>query len=474
MPKKDTNTSLNKSKLIKLLAKLPPKTVKTFKAWYKQMGSPKRDAFLILDYLLLYYPDFDSTRLLQDIAFKKIFGQLPYDYRKLMKGVSQVHVDLKQYLVHQELAEDESLNNFLLAKIYTKYELFHERQLLINKQLSPKSSPNHPDDFHHILQWEDLSFFSEIETTKNANKQGITNAMAALDWYYLGQKLKYACEISTQKKLYNLTYSINLESAIITFCQINFEQLPLFHQVYFTAWRLIQLPSSKHFEQLKEIYISNYHQFNAKDQLYVLTHLINFTSNQLRKKTANALEDAFDLYRFGIEHQILVIDTLFIDVHFVNIISICSALEKFEWIESKLTSELYTLVKNQAPSTYNIALARLSFAKKDFMACISYLIGVDYKIFGHSSKARSYQIACAYELNESPHIIESHCKSFENYLRRNSHSFPLKVAANLNFIHMMRQLNKPNPNKSKIQSIFDKAHAVSFHAWLQQKIIDLS
>ena len=48
-----------------------------------------------------------------DFAFKKIFGKIPFDYRRLMKTISQIHLDLKQYLVHLELADDDFLNNFL-------------------------------------------------------------------------------------------------------------------------------------------------------------------------------------------------------------------------------------------------------------------------------------------------------------------------------------------------------------------------
>lgn len=471
MPKKITITNLNKSKLIKLLIKLDAKTVKAFKAYYKQLGNSERDAFLILEHLLSYYPEFDSPNLLQDVAFKKIFGKaVAYDYRKLMKGVSQVHVDLKQYLVNKMVAEDESLNNFLLAKVYTKYDLPHERQLLIDKQLPPKITPNHPDDFFNLLQWEDLSFFSEGSAKKQPNQQGITRAMTALDWYYLGHKLKYACEISTQKRLYNLAYTINFEASITTFCQKNFNTLPLYHKTYFTAWQLNYAPNTELFARLKTIYFTHYKSFPSADQLYLLTHLLNFSIAQIRKKVPNAMTDTFDIYRFGIENQILIINNFFIDSHFINLIIISSVLQKFNWIEKLLSDKLGVLVKANSPSTYNIAMARLNFAKSNFKECLSFLIDINYKIFEHSCKARSYQIACAYELKADFLIIESHCKSFENFLRRNATKHPKGATAYLNFINLVRQLNKINPNKNKLKASFNKASPISFYEWLEQKI----
>lgn len=476
MSKNISKNNLIKSKLTQLLAALDPPTVKQFKAWFKLQGNPKRDALLVLNYLLRYHPHFDSLKLDQVIAFNKIFGKkLSFNYRRLMKAVSQVHLELKQYLIEQELAKDDFLPDFLLAKVYTKYNLANERTLLMNKQLKKQKELQHTDEFWMEMQWHDFSFFSEKKlSNQNQNQQqGVLKADKALDWYYLGKKLKYACEIASQEKLYNLDYEIQFIAPIIAFCKTHYVTLPIYHQIFFSVWQFIQTPSLISYNELKHLLKKNHREFEQQDQFLILNQLTNFMANQLRKRTTNALEELFELYQFGIEQKIFLMDHSFVGIHFINLISICSALEKFTWIENLLADELGNLVKDYDISTYSIAMARLSFAKKDFQACIAYLIEVDYSLFVHSKKARMYQIACAYEMNELPHIIETHCKSFENYLRRNEGIYLTSIQSNLNFIYLIRKVNKFNPDKNKLIQIFNKLTPIAFHKWLQEKIDQL-
>ena len=471
--KNTPKNSLVKSKLIKLLAKLPAPTVKQFKAWHKQQGSPTRDAFLILKYILSYYPTFDSPKLVQEIAFKKIFGKVAYDYRRLMKAVSQVHLDLKRYLVTIELTEDDFLSDFLLAKIYTKYDLPHERQLIINKNIQPKKPPNYPEAFHQVMEWNDFSFFTELQDTKQSQIANIQQAMNALDWYYLGKKLKYVCEIAIQKKLYKLKYSVKLEEAIMQFCKNNQADLPLYHQVYFMAWQLIKYQNQTTFEELKTKFIHHHSQLPRTDQLYLLTHLMNYATYLVRTKAKNGLEESFSLYKIGIEQEILLNNQIIIVSHFRNLITISSVLEQFDWIDKMLVTKLKQPLQSVPISDYNLSMARLNFSKKAYKTCIGHLIEVDYSQFIPSANARIYQIACAFELKESPHIIESHCKSFENYLRRNTGKYPKIVESDLNFISIVRRLNHVRVNKINIQTHFNSFASIAFHVWLQQKINNL-
>jgi len=475
LTKKETKNNLKTSKLIGLLAKLPPKTAKQFKAWMKNQGSPNRDAFLVLTYLLLHYPEFDSTNLAHPLAFKKIFKKTAYDYRRLMKAVSQIHLDLKDYLVQIELKNDDFLSDFLLAKVYNKYDLVKERTLLINKQLKPQKELQYLNDFWYELHWQDFSFFSENKlNNKNQNQQnGILKAEKALDWYYLGKKLKYACEIATQEKLYNLDHKVQFADLIRTFCKTNYVALPIYHQVFFSLWQFIQTPNLNSYNEIKEIFEKNYQHFEQQDQFFIIAQFINFISNQLRKKEENALEELYELYKFGIEKAIFVLDESFVSLSFINLISICSALEKFAWIEKILNNQLGELAKAYDISTYSIAMARLSFAKKDFQACIAHLVEVDYSLFIHSRNARMYQIACGYEMRELPQIIETNCKSFENYLRRNQEIYLPNIQSGLNFIFMVRKLNKFNPDKNRLTKIFSQLTPIAFHIWLKEKIDEL-
>ncbi len=473
MPKKTTITNLNKSKLVKLLAKVDAKTVKAFKAYYKQLGSSERDAFLILDYLLAYYPEFDSPRLLQDVAFQKIFGKaVPYDYRKLMKGVSQVHVDLKQYLVNKMVAEDDFLSDYLLAKVYTKYQLRHELTLLLEKKRIIEPTVSSPQSYYEQMQWEQLDFFGDGKTKLNQKENSLNQAMTALDVYYLGVKLKFACDIATKQILLGSEYEIQLANAVQLHVKANYDSLPVFHQFYWLAWQLILHRKEESYQKLKRLFWHQYHFLTKEDQLILFTYLFNYCAFRIRTNDLTFVKKSFELFKFSIEKDILIIDQLFVEDHFVNLVNISCALKEFAWLENTLTNELASIVKNISPPAYYLGLSRVAFAKKNFTKCQEHLINVDYNNFLYSKRARIFQIMCAYELKESILNIESNCKSLENYLRRNKSKHSEDNNAYLNFISVVRRLIKLNPDKEKLLRDLNNTSTI-FKPWLLEKVNQL-
>lgn len=467
--KNNNQNSLVKSKLIKLLAKLPAPTVKQFKAWHKQQGSPNRDAFLILKYILFYYPTFDSPKLAQAIAFKKIFGKISYDYRRLMKGVSQVHLDLKQYLVTIELSADDFLSDYLLARVYTKYNLRHELDLLLDKKRIVKSTISSPQFYYEQMQWEHLDFYADGKSKIDQKESILNEAMTAFDLYYLGIKLKYACDISTRQILAGSTYHIKFSDTIQAYCSSNLASLPIFHHFYWLAWQLILNKKETDYQQLKSIFQQQHTLISKEDQLIIFTYLFNYTSQQMRISQTLYVREAFELYKMSIERDILIMNQLFVEDHFVNMISIACVLKEYDWIDYILNGKFSKVAENLSASAYHIALARFTLEKEDFETCRTHLLHINFNIHTYSKRARIYQIICAYELEESPLSIETHCKSFENYLRRNKVNQHVDLQRYLSFISMVRQLLKVNVNLKKLLHELKTLPTV-YTFWLEAKI----
>lgn len=468
----DSNNNLEKSKLIRLLIKLPPIVIKQFKAWYKQQGSPNRDAFSLLKYILSFYPDFESPKLAKEVAFEKIFGKIPYDYRRLMKSVSKIHLDLKQYLVNIELAENEFLSDYLLANVYAKYHLPHELNLLLEKKRNQKPTISSPKFYYEQMRWVQLDRYTD-GTLKIDEPESILNrAMTSLDLYFLGIKLKYACDISTKQFLSGSTYNIQFSNAIQAYCLANLSSIPIFHQFYFLAWQLITTKEERFFQQLKESFQQKHHLINKQDQLILVTYLLNYTYQQMRLKRDEYLREAFQLFRMGIEKDILVMGPFFVEGLFFNIVSISCALNEVEWIDYVLREKLSKASEMLSPSAYHTALARLTLEKGDFDSCRTHLMHIDFKKHTYSKRARIYQIMCTYELKESTLSIESQCKSLENYLRRNETIEQNVFQMYLNFISIIRQLIKVNVNPETLLHELNSLPMIYTH-WLEKKIRDL-
>lgn len=471
MTGKSNENNLIDTKLTKLLMKLTASEIREFKAWFKQMGSAKRDAFLVLEHLLKYYPDFPSKRLEQTVVYKKIFPNQTFNYRRLMKAVSQTYVALKKFLVMELLAEDDFLSDYLLAKIFTQRDLPNEQQLIFEKKI--KKSPQLPEEFYEQMKWNELGYFSEDKKKKDNQTGRIVEANKMLDIFYLGQKLKYACEIVIKNKLFQQDHSIEFKAFLKAYCQQHYDVLPLFHQAYSVALDLIEEGNLPSFLKLKEILKQQSAKLPKEDQLYLLTHLINYIAQQIRMDEKKLLEECFDLYVFGIEKEIIIINEKLIDTHFLNIISVGCALKKFDWIEQNIIEKLSKNNKNKSLTFYKLGLARLHFGKKEFLECQTYLMQIDHLVFTHSVLARILQITCAYELKEGITYIDMLCDAFERYIKRNNKKQKPLSLSGLNFIHILRQLNKLNPKKQKLEKELSIHKPITYQGWLQEKIDEI-
>jgi hypothetical protein len=474
LKKKATKKKLNQTKLIRLLSRLSPKEIKEFKAYIRQSNGAGHDVFLLLQYLVKFAPDFDTSKLEHELVFRKIFPKLPYNYWRLMKIISHLHLELKSFLVHNLFEEDDFLQDYLLAKVFTKYQLRHELTLLLNKKKSQKETVSSPQFYNEQMQWEWLDFFGDGKNKLKQDDTKLTKAMFALDLYYIGQKLKYACHIATKRTIFNENHPTSSLDKIDQYCKENIKSLPVFHVFYYLAWQLILHKQEATYRILKQKFQENYLQLEKEDQLIIFSYLLNFITFQQKNNQLQYLPEAFYLYKMGVEKDILLIDRLFVEIHFVNLISIACFMKAFDWIDYLLKEKLSNIQHIISPSAYHIALARLSIAKKNFLKCKEHLFEVDYNVGEYSIFARVYQLICAYELKEPPFIIETHCKSFENYLRRNKlqQKRTLNTNMHLKFISCLRKLIKPSPNKQKLQLEVDRVN-VAFKPWLVEKIASL-
>ncbi|MEM1122415.1 MAG: hypothetical protein AAGJ18_18360, partial [Bacteroidota bacterium] len=178
---------------------------------------------------------------------------------------------------------------------------------------------------------------------------------------------------------------------------------------------------------------------------------------------------AFELYRLGIQHDILANSPVFVEAHFMNIIGIGVVLKEFAWLDHVLNEKLITCLSQISTSAYHIGFARYSLAKKTFAQCREHLIAIDYTKPGYAIKAKSYNLICCYELAEPIAIIEANCKSFENYLRRNKTFHHSLLQHHLIFINLIRQLIRPDTQKQRLLQKLNSS-SVAYRPWLLEKI----
>lgn len=461
-----------KSKLLVVMAGLEKTILLRFQKQIIQEGSPKRDMVRIFNYCLKYHPDYNHYRFYRKYAYRKIFNE-SFNYSRLMKGISIIFIRLEKFLSEQELEQTSFLNDYLLAKAYYRYNLSSPFEQLVSKKTGKQLNNENIESYLEQMQWNHLAYFSGISSKIKGESIAIKKSSHALEAYFVGVKLRHLCELATRKAILGEPYSDEFENIVFEYCMKNESNLPKVFRLYRYAFQLITSKEELIFQLYKKQYLETWCTLGKEDQVVLLTYLMNYVIGETRQNKEVYLILLFQLYQFGIDKKILLINERFVADHFVNLMYVASYLNEFEWINRLLNEWEELIISWLPPSAFNLSMARLTFAQGLFNECQTYLLDIDYSSYVFSFRAKTIEIACSYELKESIVRIESQCKAYENYLRRHASTHEENCIGGLNFIYIIRQLIKVNPKKEKLLQSFNDFKFIIFPKWLQEKIIEL-
>lgn len=292
-----------RSKLLTILTGLDKFLLIRFQKQLGKEGSTNRDVMVIFNYCLKHHPNCKQPAFYQKFAYQKIFKE-EFNYVRLMRGLSNIFLRLEQYLIAEELKENDFFKDYLLANAYNRYKLTSPFQQIVSKKTAEQVQGTSLDNCLEQLTWNHLAYFSGIHSKIEEESTDLKKASTSLDLYFVGIKLRHLCELASRKIVLGEDYSDEFEEMIMAYCQ-----------------------------KMKRTY----------------------------------LQEQYVLYQFGINKKILLINERFIKDHFINLTYISSYLEEFDWLY-ELLAEWEAQIKNWFPeNTFYSAMARLTFAQGFFI-----------------------------------------------------------------------------------------------------------
>ena len=170
-------------------------------------------------------------------------------------------------------------------------------------------------------------------------------------------------------------------------------------------------------------------------------------------KKCNAAADlswyqaTFNLYREALEHSLLLENGMLSRFAYHNIVGAAIRLNEVDWAEAFIHDYRSRLERRFRKSAYSLNLARVSYARKDFDAALTYLQYADYKDFINSMNAKTIQLKIFFETKEYD-LLESHLESMANYIRR-QRAVGYHRENYLKIVRYTRSLMRLNPDDSK-------------------------
>jgi len=441
-----------KNSLIQLLKTFSKKEMTRF---YEFVQSPyhnkHQEVQALVGYLHKIYPQFTPKKCHRTKVFKVLFPKQAHDQANLALLFTYAFRLAKEFLaVEQYKAQEESQNLHLLTALRQK-----DQSVIYEKQVKQtQKSLNNSQFKGSPFYWEQYALAKETDLyfeprSRNASLVGIQEKQAFLDYFYLSEKLKDACELEVRRQILRVESEVQFIDPILTTLQKDWQRYknipPI--AVYYHLYRLITEEDTEQYYQALPIIEQNSRFFPTQELKDIYTYIQNYCIKKINQSDTLFMEELLKIYKIQLER------------------------------ETSLPTE-------SRENAYRYNRAAYAYEEGDYDKVLSLLLQVEYTNIQYSLSARWLLLRTYYELAESIAFFAL-CDSFRLYLQRNQLIAAFKKKGHEQGIRLVKKafqlkLDKPYQKKEKTakelaklrQEIMD-TDTVFNRGWLVGKIGEL-
>ena len=378
----------------------------------------REDLFVLFEYLM-------ENRSLntppnRELVFAEVFPEKKFDRAEMRLMLSYLFRLLEQFLRIEDNEKNRTSQKSTLLSIYKNRNLTRQLRKTLNQsqKIHEKSKQQHPEYYleAYYLEREEYDILSSAGRTQELNLQQVEDN---LDNAFISFKLRQACLTRAHEAVFNTKYDVRLLKELLKIAQSSpFKNVPAI-VVYSYCYRaLYDSPTEENFRLLREKLIEVTPSFPQTEirTLYLLA--INYCIKQINKAKLVYRKEALDLYKSGLENNLLL-DNGFLSRHaFNNIVGIALSLDDFEWTETFVNQYKDVLPTPYRAAAFHLNSGRLDYARKKYDDALVHLQKSDYRDILDNMVAKILQMKIYYETDELD-LLQSHLKTVEMYIRRN-------------------------------------------------------
>ncbi len=473
---------MHSSQLVAILKTFSKKDIRAFKKWLISPFHNKRDdVYHLFTYLIkndhLNKPDV----ITKERAFKVIFPKENYDDAKMRQTMHFLRKQVEAFLIYCEQQSEGLKNQITLLKALRKRQINKTAEKIITQidhQL--KHYPHRDFNFlwnQYLYQQELYEYRSELGK-KRSVKFNLQELVDALDTAYFANKIKQSCLMLQHKRVFKTQYDEGMIEEILRYIDekelLKVPAVALYYYVYNTY---PERDSPDNFYRLKDA-IYKYASFFPQDEIRDILQLsIYYCFEKFNKGKDGFIKDSFELYRYGIENEILIQNNTISRWDFMNIARAGKVLKEFKWTKSFIDDYQIYLNPKDKDNIVHFCKAQLYFEEGNFDTTITELSQVKENdvLINLSSKSLLLKI---YYLKDEYEVLESLFDSMSKYIKRKDVPENYKVAYD-SIIKMTKKLvrinlyDKEEIKKLKLQIESTKTLPSYARDWLLTQVKEL-
>lgn len=440
------------SKLLALIQGFEKEDFRAFSDFIRSPYFNKREELVVLyEYLKKCAPNFSSKKITREQVFAVVNQEDVFDNKLMNHQMNYLAKLVETYLGlrHYENATNQQELDILEELVDRKLDKHYEFLKVKTKNKIEEKAIRDSDFYHECFQYATIANQQFLKTDVRRYDAYLEQATDYLDSYYLLEKLRMSCETLERQRMFQQKRAFRFEAQIEEMCQIaDLSTMPVVEQ-YFLIYCLLTKPNKEEtYQKLKSLFLASVKVTPIADQQKILIFGINFCANQVRFSDNRDyyMEEALNLYIYGVNDQILFNNGILSPWHFKNVIKLSINLKKYTWVENFIRQNTKFLEEQFRENALHFNLSDLFYHKKDYENALSHLNQVEFSDVFYALSSRELLMRIYYESDEEEALF-AQIASFTIYLKRNRNLSADVRKTYLNFCKILGQILRRNPKK---------------------------
>lgn len=419
----------------------------------------------------------DRTALQKERVFELLFPQdTQYDADKLDYVMSFLMKLTEQFLATEYWQQEQVWQQLALAEHYRHLNLEkHFQQSIQQARKLHQRLPFRDIDYMEKatkIEMEDYAFSAKQKRHAPRNLQYLSDLF---DLQYLAQRLRYSCLLIAHQSVYKTEYEMGTLATAIDYIEKTPKVLehPAVALYYYYYRAVTDKRDIVHFRLFKDHLLQHTEQLQKPEMYDLYIFAINYCIQQFNSGNDALLAEVFQLYKSGLEHQILLDNGRMSAFAFKNIADIALRLNETQWTE-RFIQDYKGLLEDKIRETYmHYALSKLRYHQRRYRDAMLHLQSLEQGdlflvISGKVLLAKIY-----YELEEID-AMEALLSSFQIFLHRKKELPQTRRDNYKTIIKFMRKLVNVNPydasEKQKLAEEIRQTRQLTEKDWLLEQL----
>lgn len=365
-------------------------------------------------------------------AFRMIHPHQDFDDQEFRLQCSYLHQCLEEWLQWRVFQQNNVGDTALLSAYRNRGLDKHFRRREKKQRHLLKQQPLR----HHHFHLQQYQLEEEVYLFQSREGRGLAlnfqQQESALQKAFMSYKLRLACLSIAHQRVSGASYEIAMLPEILALAPLpTYRQAPAI-SIYYNAYLMYQEPDNEMaFREFERLLLTHLPEFPDSEGRDLVLLGINFCIRQINKKGNIYFKEALELYRKGLEQDLLREDGYLTPFTYSNITIIAIRSGELDWAAQFLETYRHQLDPLRREGIHALNEARLAYHRGQHREALLKLHQFSDRDFIHQFSAKIIQLKIYYEAGDFQ-LLAAHIKNTRAYLRRIKHdSYHKQIYTNI-------------------------------------------